>query len=451
MGLRTLSGRADRVTHGRQLRSAIPRSSHATWRSPFDNRPDPVDMLEQSHARRLEQLAPVRWGRMVASPFAFLRGSAMVMAWDLSHLPHSEIYVQACGDAHLCNFGVSATPERQLIFDLRDFDETLPAPWEWDVKRLAASVVVAARQRGMSAARTHEAVLLCMASYRRAMRDALELTHKEIWYRRVDAVELEADATGVTKRYFRRMFRKARRRTSKREVRRLVATIDGEPHIQEDRPLIFPIKDLRMRSHMWEMLDEYAHSVSADRRVLLDRYRIIDVAYRVVGVGSVGTRCLVALLYGDGEDDPLILQLKEANRSVLEPYVKPCPYPNQGERVVQGQRIIQAASDLFLGWKSFDDHDFYVRQLKDMKGTVDIDEMDPQTIVDFAALCGMTLAHAHARSGDFCQIAGYLGKGERFDTAIADFAEAYADQVERDHALLAQAVHAGRLPVEHAA
>lgn len=443
-----LSGRAEGVAQGRAQRRTLPRSSHAAGPDSLANRPDPIDALEASHTRRLPQLAPVRWGRMVASPFAFFRGSAMVMAWDLAHLPHSEIYVQACGDAHLCNFGVSATPERQLIFDVRDFDETLPAPWEWDVKRLAASIVVAARQRGMSRARTRDAVLECMACYRSAVRDALELTHKEIWYRRVDAAKLEADATGVTKRYFRRLFRKARRRTSKREVGRLVVIVGGEPQIHEDPPLIFPVKDSRVRSNMCTLLDEYTRTLSPDRRVLLGTYHVIDLAYRVVGVGSVGTRCLVALLFGDGQDDPLILQLKEASRSVLEPFVTPCTYPNQGERVVQGQRIIQAASDLFLGWKTFDDHDFYVRQLKDMKGTVDIDDMDPQTVIDFAALCGRTLAHAHARSGDFCQIAGYLGRGDRFDLAIAELAEAYADQVERDHALLERAVRSGRLPVE---
>jgi uncharacterized protein (DUF2252 family) len=415
------------------------------------DRPDPVALLELSHAHRLSQLAPVRWGRMVGSPFAFLRGSAMVMAWDLAHVPHGDIFVQACGDAHLCNFGVSATPERRLIFDVRDFDETLPAPWEWDVKRLAASIVVAARQRGMKRWATRDAVLGSMEAYRRAMRDALELTYKEIWYRRVDAEELEADATGATKRYFKAMFRKARRRTSKREVGRLVTTTNGEPHIKEDPPLIFAVTDARVRDNMRCLLDEYVQTLTPDRRVLMDTYHVIDLAYRVVGVGSVGTRCQVALLYGDGNDDPLILQLKEANRSVLEPFVPPCPYDNQGERVVQGQRIIQAASDLFLGWKTRDNHDFYVRQLKDMKGTVDIDDMAPQTIVDFAALCGMTLAHAHARSGDFAQIAGYLGKGDAFDEALADFAEAYADQVEYDHALLERAVHAGKLPVEYAA
>lgn len=388
---------------------------------------------------------------MLASPFAFLRGSPIVMAWDVAHVPHSDIYVQACGDAHLCNFGVFATPERRLVFDVNDFDETLPAPWEWDVKRLATSVVVAARECGMSAPRAREAVHVCVARYRRAMLEALELTHKEIWYRQVDAVELEADATGATKSYFARTFRKARRRTSKRELDRLVVHGGGPPQIREDPPLIFPVKDSRVRSNMCSLLDEYKQSLSPDRRVLLERYRITDVAYRVVGVGSVGTRCLVALLFGDGEDDPLILQIKEANRSVLEPFVHRCPYANQGERVVQGQRILQAASDIFLGWKTYDDHDFYVRQLKDMKGSVVLDEMDPQTIVDYAALCGMTLANAHARSGDFCQIAGYLGKGERFDIALCELAEAYADQVERDHALFAQAVRAGRLPVERAA
>ena len=450
MPRRALSGREEGIARGRALRRTLPRSSQATWPQLAD-RPDPVETLARSHELRLSQLAAVRWGRMIGSPFAFLRGSAMVMAWDLAHITHGDLYVQACGDAHLCNFGVSATPERRLIFDLRDFDETLPAPWEWDVKRLAASIVIAARERGMSRARTREAVLTCVARYRRAIRDALELTHKEIWYRCVDAVQLEADATGATKRYFRRMFRKARRRTSKREVERLAVTVDGEVRIREDPPLIFPVKDSRVRSNMCALFAEYVKSLTPDRRVLLERYRVVDVAYRVVGVGSVGTRCLVALLFGDGEDDPLFLQLKEATRSVLEPFVRRCPYANQGERVVQGQRIIQAASDIFLGWKTYEDHHFYVRQLKDMKGTIDIDDMDPQTIVDFSALCGMTLGHAHARSGDFCQIAGYLGKGDRFDVAIADFADVYADQVERDHALLARAVRAGRLDIELAA
>jgi uncharacterized protein (DUF2252 family) len=408
-------------------------------------------MLEQSHAPRLQDLAPVRWGRMVGSPFAFLRGSPMVMAWDVAHLPHGETYVQACGDAHLCNFGVYATPERRLVFDVNDFDETLPGPWEFDIKRLAASIVVAARDRGMRRDATRDAVLGAIASYRRAMRDSLELTRKEIWYRRVDAEELEADATGATRRYFQKMFRKARRRTSKREVGRLVVTTNGEPHIREDPPLIFPVTDVRVRDNLCSLLDEYIQTLSRDRRVLMDSYHVIDIAYRVVGVGSVGTRCQVVLLYGDGNDDPLILQIKEANRSVLEPFVRRCTYANQGERVVQGQRIIQAASDLFLGWKTRGTHDFYVRQLKDMKGSVDIADMSPQTIVDYAALCGMTLSHAHARSGDFCEIAGYLGKGDRFDTAIADFAEAYADQVELDHAKLERAVRAGKLPVTLAA
>jgi uncharacterized protein (DUF2252 family) len=412
------------------------------------SRPQPLDLLEQSHESRLPELEAVRWRRMVASPFTFLRGSAMVMAWDVAHLPHTELYVQACGDAHLCNFGVFATPERRIIFDLRDFDETLPAPWEWDVKRLAASIVVAARERGLSRARADEAVRLCLRNYRETIRDSVELTHLEIWYRRVDAAELIGSTSKKARRYAKRSLKKARRRTSKREMEKLTVLVDGERHIKEDRPLIFPVGDQKMREVVAGIFHEYAATLSPDRRVIFDRYHLVDLAYRVVGVGSVGTRCMVALFYGDDDDDPLILQMKEANRSVLEPFTRPCPYPNQGERVVQGQRIIQAASDIFLGWKTSAGHDYYVRQLKDMKGTVDVADLKKSVLVLFAGLCGRTLAQAHARSGDFCQIAGYLGEDDQFDVAIAEFAYAYADQVERDHEAMTNAVRGGRLPVE---
>jgi uncharacterized protein (DUF2252 family) len=442
-----LSGRADQVAQGRALRRDIPRASHADWPPP-SNRPNPLDLLVQSHEARLPELEGVRWGRMVYSPFTFLRGSAMVMAWDLAHAPHSELYVQACGDAHLCNFGVFATPERRLIFDLRDFDETLPAPWEWDVKRLAASIEVAARERGLSRAATDEAVRLCLRNYRETVRGSVALTHLEIWYRRVDADELELSRSKEARRFATRALKKARRRNSKREMEKLTVVVEGERRIKEDRPLIFPVEDRRMRQIIVAIFDEYAATLSPDRRVIFDRYQLVDLAYRVVGVGSVGTRCMVALFYGDDDDDPLMLQMKEAGRSVLEPFARRCPYPNQGERVVQGQRIIQAASDIFLGWKSSAGHDYYVRQLKDMKGTVDIVDMDPEVLVLFAGLCGRTLGQAHARSGDFCQIAGYLGKGDQFDVAIAQFARAYADQVERDHELLLSAVRGGQLPVE---
>jgi uncharacterized protein (DUF2252 family) len=442
-----LSGRAERIAQGQALRQTCSRSSHATWPAPA-NRPSPLDLLEHSHESRLPELAAVRWGRMVASPFAFLRGSAMVMAWDLAHLPHGEVYVQACGDAHLCNFGVSATPERRIIFDLRDFDETLPAPWEWDVKRLAASVEVAARQRGLSRGRADDALHGCLRNYRETIATSLGLTHKEIWYRRVDPDEWQSSPSRRARRYARRVLAKARRRDSRREMGRLTVLVDGGRRIKEDRPLIFPVEDQRMRDIIAAIFFEYAASLSPDRRVIFDRYHMVDLAYRVVGVGSVGTRCMVALFFGDGDDDPLVLQMKEANRSVLEPFARRCRYSNQGERVVQGQRIIQAASDMFLGWKSSAGHDYYVRQLKDMKGTVDIDDMSPTVLVLFAGLCGRTLAQAHSRSGDFCQIAGYLGKSERFDVAISAFARAYADQVERDHAALTQAVRGGRFPVE---
>jgi uncharacterized protein (DUF2252 family) len=442
-----LEGRAERIAMGKQVRERIPRASHAVWAAPPD-RPNPLDLLEESQRSRLSHLAPIRWGRMAASPFAFLRGSAMVMAWDLAHLPHSEMYVQACGDAHLCNFGVSATPERRLIFDLRDFDETLPAPWEWDVKRLAASIVVAARQTGMSRAAARDAAMRALGNYHATLRDSLDLTHLDIWYRRVDAEEVEASAVGEARRYAQKTFRKARRRTSARELGRLTELVAGARRIKEEHPLLFRITDGSEDELAHAVLNEYGATLSTDRRLLFERYHLIDIAYRVVGVGSVGTRCMVALFLGDGGDDPLILQIKEASRSVLEPFARRCNFANQGERVVTGQRTIQAASDLFLGWKVWGGRDFYVRQLKDMKGTVDIDDMAPEVIADFAGLCGLTLAQAHARSGDFCQIAGYLGKNNQFVAAIAEFADLYADQVERDWARLAGAVRIGQMPAE---
>jgi uncharacterized protein (DUF2252 family) len=443
-----LSGRAEAIAHGKARRRDCPRAIHAEWSPPI-GRPPALDLLERSQESRLEHLAPVRWGRMVASPFTFLRGSAMVMAWDVAHLPHGDVYVQACGDAHLCNFGVFATPERRLLFDLRDFDETLPAPWEWDVKRLAASIVVASRERGLSRARTEDAVHYCVRAYRETMRTSCDLTHVEVWYRHIEAEEIEEEAaTAAARRYARRSFAKARRRTSQREVERLTERVDGELRIKHDRPLVFPVDDPALKDEASWVLREYVSSLTADRQELLARYHLVDLAYRVVGVGSVGTRCLVALLYGDGDDDPLFLQIKEAAPSVLEPFARPSRYEHQGERVVQGQRLLQAASDVFLGWKSRAGHEFYVRQLKDMKGTVDVEDMTPRTLVEFAGLCGRTLAHAHARTGDFRQIAGYLGKSDRFDVAMVDFASAYADQVERDHAELVSAVRAGRLPAE---
>jgi uncharacterized protein (DUF2252 family) len=442
-----ISYRAERVAQGKALRKTIPRSTHCSWPR-MANRPSPLELLERSHDARLSHLEAVRWGRMVVSPFTFLRGSAMVMAWDLAHLPHSEIYVQACGDAHLLNFGVLGTPERQLLFDVRDFDETLPAPWEWDIKRLAISVAVAGREKGMSRARIDEAVRLCLRNYRETIRLSLELTLQEIWYRRVGAEELAFSASPRARRFAERALAKARRKNSKRAMEKLTVLVDGERHIKEDWPLVFPLEDEKMRQVVSGLFGEYADTLTPDRRLLFDRYHLVDLAYRVVGVGSVGTRCMVALFYGETDEDPLFLQMKEASRSVLEPFAARSRFPNQGERVVQGQRIIQAASDIFLGWKSSGGHDYYVRQLHDMKGNIDLDDLHPTLLVLFAGLCGRTLAQAHARSGDFCQIAGYLGKGEAFDVAVSELAHDYADQVERDHHELARAVQGGRLPAE---
>jgi uncharacterized protein (DUF2252 family) len=437
--------RSERKAKGRELRRRLPRSSHAAWPSLRD-RPNPLELLEQSHETRLSQLEALRWGRMGISPFTFLRGSAMVMAWDVAHLPHSEVYVQACGDAHLGNFGTFATPERRLIFDLRDFDETLPAPWEWDVKRLAASIIVSAREQGISDAEAADAVLACVRQYRETMRESLELSHQEIWYRRVDAEMLTTGRSRQSRRFGKRWVRKARKRTSLREMEKLTEIVEGHRRIKEDRPLIFPVEHGHVHDVIVGILEKYAATLSPDRRALFDRYRLVDLAYRVVGVGSVGTRCMIALFAGDDDDDPLFLQMKEANRSVLEPFARACSYPNQGERVVQGQRIIQAASDLFLGWKRSRGHDYYVRQLKDMKGTIDFEKLTPEVLGGFAVLCGRTLAQAHARSGDFCQIAGYLGTSDRFDRAIRKFALSYAEQVERDHAGLVKAARAGLMP-----
>jgi uncharacterized protein (DUF2252 family) len=316
--------RSDRVSRGRALRRRLPRSSHASWPT-LRNRPDPLALLEQSHDARLSELEALRWGRMGVSPFTFLRGSAMVMAWDVAHLPHGDVYVQACGDAHLGNFGTFATPERHLIFDLRDFDETLPAPWEWDVKRLAASIVVSGREQGITDSCASDAVLACVRQYRETMQESLELSHQEIWYRRVDAEALTTGRSKQSRRFGKRWVSKARKRTSLREMEKLTEIVDGHRHIKEARPLIFPVEPGHMHDVIVGILDRYAASLSPDRRALFDRYRLIDLAYRVVGVGSVGTRCMIALFAGDDDDDPLFLQMKEATRSVLEPFAGECP------------------------------------------------------------------------------------------------------------------------------
>jgi uncharacterized protein (DUF2252 family) len=437
---------AERRAEGRARRTAVPRSSHAGWSPPAD-RPDPVSLLERRHRSRVRELVPIRVGRMLVSPFTFLRGAAEVMAHDLASTPTTGFRVQACGDAHLLNFGVFATPERHLVFDVNDFDETLPAPWEWDVKRLAASIAVAGRGVGFVRAAVDAAVASMVGAYRVRMGRLAVMTPLDVWYERVDVdavlamARKQASSSLPTVEH---LLDRARHHTSLAALPKLTELVDGERRIIEDPPLILHAH------HRFDVpraaFDAYVACLAPERRTLLDRYRFVDAARKVVGVGSVGTRChIVLLMDGDG-GAPLFLQLKEAETSVLARYAGASEFEHEGERVVTGQRLMQAASDVFLGWA--DDpygNQYYVRQLRDMKGGVSIDLLGPDDLTRYAMLCGVTLARAHARSGDPAVIAGYLGTGDQFDRAIVSFADEYADQTHADHAALEQAVADGRV------
>jgi uncharacterized protein (DUF2252 family) len=451
------SGYQERRESGQAARRTVPRGSHAQWAAMSD-RPDPVDLLEAQARDRIPELVPIRHARMMASPFAFLRGSAVVMAPDLASTPNSGIQAQLCGDAHLLNFGAYASPERALLFDLNDFDETLPGPWEWDLKRLAASFVVAGRDNGFDATNCREAAQASVASYRRRMAELSEMGELEVWYSRVGEEQVrdlltEARAGKKTTKKLSKNVRKARGRDSLQALSKLTRVVDGRRRIIDDPPLLVRIPEGdEIRAQVYAILQSYKRTLQEDRRHLLDRYRFVDAARKVVGVGSVGTRAYVVLLEGRDRDDPLFLQIKEAGASVLERYVESSPYEHHGHRVVAGQRLMQAASDIFLGWfRGTGGRDFYWRQLKDMKGSVIVESMSADELVLYGGLCGWALARAHARSGDRVQIAAYLGKSERFDVAIADFAESYADQNERDHAALCAAVKSGRLPADEGA
>lgn len=443
---RTTATYGDRRERGRAARRETPRGSHAGW-TPPPGRPDPVDLLEAQARDRLPELAPIRYARMVASPFAFMRGAATVMAHDLAGTPTTGIQVQLCGDAHLLNFGTYASPERALLFDVNDFDETLPGPWEWDVKRLAASLAVAGREYGFGAVDRREAARASAGSYRRRMAEFSRMRELEVWYSRVDADEvLRSLAGSSTKKRVKKNLKKARGRDNLQALAKLTRVVDGRRTIIDDPPLLVRVAEDDLREQVHGILRSYRSTLQDDRRRLLDRYRFADVARKVVGVGSVGTRAYVVLLEGRDGDDPLFLQVKEAGASVLEGHAPPSAYKNQGHRVVAGQRLMQAASDIFLGWlRGPAGRDFYWRQLRDMKGSARVERMSPDELVIYAGFCGWALARAHARSGDRVQIAGYLGKSERFDEAVGDFAEAYADQNERDHASLREAVKSGRV------
>ncbi|MFJ5778785.1 DUF2252 domain-containing protein [Streptomyces sp. NPDC093094] len=434
---------AERAEQGRAARKQVPRTTHAVW-LPAVDRPDPVAVLERQGRDRLPELLPIRYGRMAASPFAFLRGAAAVMAGDLAAQPRTELTVQLCGDAHLLNFGLFASPERSLLFDLNDFDETFPGPFEWDVKRLAASVAVAARENGHPDDKARAAAEESAAAYRTTVRRLARLGELDVWYQRI-----EADSLLPLVRSARRRTRaeasltRARRRTSLQALGKLTEVVDGRRRIIHDPPLIEPA-GVSDTAALRKILSDYRSTLSEERRLLLDRYRFVDAARKVVGVGSVGTRCFIVLLAGRDADDPLFLQIKEARSSVLEEYLPGGPYDHPGHRVVAGQRLMQAAGDIFLGWMTGPQgRAYYWRQLRDMKGSADVAGMSPRDLAGYARLCGTALARAHARSGDRIAIAGYLGSSDTFDRSVADFALRYTDQTAADHTALCAAIAAG--------
>ena len=452
-------------SRGRQRRKVTPRSSHAQWAPPED-RPDPVAILEEQAKTRVADLIPIRYGRMAATPFAYFRGAAAPMAWDLAHTPTTDIRVQACGDAHLLNFGMFAAPDRRLVFDVNDFDETLPASFDWDVKRLAASFAVAARDNGFSDRDAHTAARVAVRSYRTEMASYAAMRFLEVWYSRIDVDEVtrlfDAVQPKAAVRRRHRDIEKAHRRTSLKAFLKMCDQVEGQYRIRPSHPVIvrFPIeRHPGILEELRNAVALYLETLEEDRREVLRRFYFGDFARKVVGVGSVGTEAFILLLLGDREDEPLFLQLKEAQESVLAPFAGESEYKHQGERVVRGQRLTQAATDPFLGWTTgigtggtaskgrprASSKDYYVRQLRDMKGSMSVPLMDPLQLNYYGRLCGWALARAHARTGRASVISGYLGMSEVFDHAIADFAIAYADQNEQDYRLLLEAVSAGRV------
>jgi len=437
----------ERLAAGKAIRKKVPRRSQAFW-TPGKNRPDPVALLDGQNATRVPELVPLRWRRMLESPFAFMRGSAIVMVTDLASTPNSGIRVQACGDCHLMNFGVYATPERNLVFDINDFDETLPAPWEWDVKRLAASLELAGRYRSFSRADCADTVRAMVQAYRGFMGRFAEMTSLEVWYLRLNVETALAHffRTAQARKTMMRSLAQAKRRTLESAFIKMTKVVKGRRRIIDDPPVIFHFDEKSRYPNLNAAFGQYLSTVRDDLRVLLSKYRVVDLAIKVVGVGSVGTRCGVMLMMAN-DGDPLLLQVKEANASVLDVYAGRSAYSNHGQRVVVGQRIMQASSDMFLGWTHLRGRDYYVRQLRDMKWALDPSQVGRQRLQRWARGCGATLARAHARSTDPAVLAGYLGSGDTFDEAMVEFARAYADQAERDYATLQAAAKAKRIKV----
>jgi len=454
---------AERAARGKAARAEVRRSAPADW-EPAADRPDPVEVLEGQARTRVPELVPIRYGRMLLSPLAFFRGAAAIMAADLAPTPRTGLAVQLSGDAHLFNFGVFAASDRRLVFSLNDFDETLTGPFEWDVKRLVASFEVAGRERGLDRKHRRKANLTAVRSYRLAMQDFAQSRTLDVWYARleVDAI-VQQWTTEVRKKRVDRIKRSLAKRTVKDNLRaldKLTEVVDGKRRIVSDPPLLVPLEELvssaeleQMSSALHRIYESYRRTLLVDRRQLLDHFGFTQVARKVVGVGSVGTRTWIVLLLGRDDEDPLFLQLKEAQSSVLEPFLGGQGYANQGQRVVEGQRLTQAARDVLLGWTRAPDtdgteRDYYVRQLWDGKASADVEALDAKTMALYAEVCGRTLAHAHARSGDPIALAAYLGDSKTFDHALATFAEAYADQNERDYAALRSAADSGRVKVE---
>jgi len=437
--------REERLAAGRALRDTVPRERHAAWKPPARRR-DPIEVLQESNRDRLPELVPIRFGRMMRSPFTFLRGSAGLMAYDLARTPATGLRVQACGDCHLMNFGVFATPERNLVFDMNDFDETLPAPWEWDVKRLSVSFVVAAQYIRCSDKEAKTIAVECVRAYREHMRELSKRSPLEVWYERLDAQTLIDQAPDAqAKKRRQEIMEKARQRIGEYLFPKITTAVGGRRRLTDQPPVLFHVAEEDAERRFRKGLEDYRLSLSDPVRVLFDRYRLEDWAAKVVGIGSVGTRCTVALFFSP-EGHPLLLQFKEACTSVLAPYAGKSAYENQGQRVVMGQRLMQSSSDIFLGWTKGElGYHFFGRQLRDMKFSLPVESARLVELKRFAALCGRTLARAHARSGDAAKISGYLGKSDVFDQAIGQFAMAYAAQNARDHAKLVAAERSGRI------
>src|SRR6476646_831088 len=454
---------AERAARGKAARRELPRSAHAAW-EPARRRTDPVDLLEEQAETRLPELGPIRYGRMLVSPFAFFRGAAYLMAADLADTPRTGLHTQLCGDAHLSNFGIYAAPDRRRVFSISDFDETLPGPFEWDVKRLAASFAVAGRDNGFDDGIRRSLVATAVGEYRAAMLRFAAMRNIEVWYTRLDVARILEHLGSYASRKQRKRLQsnvaKMRTKDSLRALTKLCQTVDGELRIVGNPPLVTPIEDVlpgAEQDHLEDvarrMMHTYSRTLPHHRRHLLERYRYVHAARKVVGVGSVGTRTWILLMVGRDDNDPLFLQFKEAQASVLEPFLGTSKYAQHGQRVVEGQRMMQATPDIMLGWERIQTidgqkRDFYIRQLWDAKGSVEVELMDASQLAAYGRICGWTLARAHARSGDRIAIAAYLGNGRSFDRAMATFAERYADQNERDYASLKEAAENGRVAVQ---